>query len=107
MPALPAEDRSLAGRIAASERWAREPDRAAATAAARAGLRAKYEREADPDGSLPPAERARRADSLMRAHMLRMALKSKTARRRAREAIAEAEAAEAELAAAEGGPDAA
>jgi hypothetical protein len=59
--------------IAAAERWVRESNRTAATAAARRGLRAKFEQEADPEQALPPEERARRADSLMRAHMLRMA----------------------------------
>ncbi len=54
----------------------------AVAARARAGLRARFEREADPDGSLPEAERARRADLLFRAHMLRLAERSAAARRR-------------------------
>jgi hypothetical protein len=45
------------------------------------GLRAKYETAADPDGVLPPDERARRADLLHRAHMLRAAHASVKARR--------------------------
>jgi hypothetical protein len=73
--------RVLIAQIAAAERWGRESDRTAATAAARRGLRAKFEQEADPDQALPPEERARRADSLMRAHMLRMAHWSAQARR--------------------------
>lgn len=75
-------DRALVARIAAAERWARTTDRAAATAPARQGLAAKFEREADPDGLLAPDERARRADLLMRAHMLRMARRSAQARSR-------------------------
>jgi len=75
-------DRALIARIAAAERWARTTDRAAATAPARQGLAAKFEREADPDGVLPADERARRGDLLMRAHMLRMARRSAQARRR-------------------------
>ena len=75
-------DRVLVARIAAAERWARTSDRTEATAPARRGLTAKFEREADPDGVLPPEERARRADLLMRAHMLRMARRSAQARRR-------------------------
>jgi len=75
-------DRVLVARIAAAERWARTSDRTQATAPARRGLTAKFEREADPDGVLPPGERTRRADLLMRAHMLRMARRSALARRR-------------------------
>ncbi|NJD65648.1 MAG: hypothetical protein FIB00_10455 [Chloroflexi bacterium] len=52
------------------------------TAHARAGFLARFEREADPDGVLDPAERARRADALKRAHMARLALASVQARRR-------------------------
>lgn len=78
----PQHDRVLVARIAAVERWARTSDRTEATAPARRGLTAKFEREADPDGVLPPEERARRTDLLMRAHMLRMARRSAQARRR-------------------------
>ena len=74
--------RVLIAQIAAAERWGREADRSAATAPARRGLRAKFEQQADPDHVLPPHERARRADLLMRAHMLRMARRSADARRR-------------------------
>jgi hypothetical protein len=66
-------DRVLIARIAAAERWARTLDRVAATEPARRGLRARFEREADPEGVLHPAERARRADALFTAHMLRLA----------------------------------
>lgn len=97
MSARTPEERSLVARIAAAERWGRTPDRTTATAAARNGLRAKFEREADPNGALTADERGRRADSLMRAHMLRMSLAAKSARRRAGESAAVAEAAEAAL----------
>lgn len=80
MPARDQFDRILIARIASAERWGRTPDRTIATEPARAGLRAKFEREADPDGSLPPAEVARRADHLQRAHMLRMSRKASEAR---------------------------
>jgi hypothetical protein len=40
--------RSLRARMASAERWARATDRAAQTAPARRGLRAKFEREVDP-----------------------------------------------------------
>lgn len=97
MPARTPEERTLSAQIAAAERWGRTQDRTAATEPARRGLRAKFEREVDPDGALAasdPAELERRVDSLMRAHMLRMSLKARSARRRAREAVAAAEAAE-------------
>lgn len=80
MSAQTPEERSLVAQIAAAERWGRTPDRTAATAPARAGLRAKFARQADPEGILSPAERERRVDSLMKAHMLRMSLAAKRAR---------------------------
>jgi hypothetical protein len=83
MPARDPESRSIVAQIAAAERWGRTTDRTAATAPARAGLRAKFVREVDPEGALEPAELERRVDSLMRAHMLRMSLKAKTSRRKA------------------------
>lgn len=81
MPAVPKSERSLIASVAAHSRWAHEPDRAAATAAARAGLMARFEREVDPDGTLPPDERHRRAESLRKAHFQRLALRSAQARR--------------------------
>ncbi|MEY8013837.1 hypothetical protein [Mycobacterium servetii] len=42
----------------------------------------KFAHQVDPDGTLPPAERAKRAESLRRAHFKRLALKSAQARRR-------------------------
>lgn len=72
MAASEPHDRTLIARLAAAERWGRETDRVAATARARTAARARFEREADPDGTLPPDERARRADHLQHAHMLRM-----------------------------------
>lgn len=80
--------RVLLARAAIAERWARTTDRTAATAPARKGLRAKFAREIDPDGTLAqsaPAELERRVDQLHKAHMLRMSLAAKQARLRARE----------------------
>jgi hypothetical protein len=88
MPARTPQERALVAQIAAAERWGRTPDRTAATAAARAGLRAKFAREIDPDGNLDPAELERRVDQLLRAHMLRMSLKAKNARRKRAETSA-------------------
>ena len=99
-------DRKMAAQIAAHASWAATPDRTARTAAARAGLVAKFEREVDPDGTLPLAERARRAESLRKAHYVRLALASAKSRRHAAGLIETAKAAEGELAEL-GGPDAA
>ena len=102
MPARDPNERQLIAAMASNTRWALEPDRRRATAPARAGLLARFEREADPDGQLTPNERAYRAEKLLQAHMLRMSLKAATARRRKREAEADLAAAEADLAAAGG-----
>lgn len=80
MPARTPKERSLLAEIAAHTSWARTENRTARTAPARAGLRAKFAREVDPNGSLTPAERARRVDSMMRAHMLRMTRAAAAAR---------------------------
>lgn len=77
---------TLRASVAASERWAHEPDRVAATTAARRGLRAKWEREVDPDGVLPADELERRVALKQRAHMQRMTLAAANARRARREA---------------------
>lgn len=96
---IPASERKLSAQIAAHESWANTPDRSARTAPARAALMAKFEREADPAGTLLPAERARRAEHLRKAHFQRLALASAKSRRRAKEATESAQAAEAQLAA--------
>lgn len=79
---MPSEDRSSIARIAAFSRWGKEPDRSAATAAARTAFADKFLHEADPDGVLPYAERVKRAQSLRRAYFQRLALASARARRR-------------------------
>jgi hypothetical protein len=81
MPLTPAE-RSLRSQIAVHESWARTADRSARTANARKAMLDKFERLVDPDGVLPPAERAKRAKHARAAHFKRMALKSAQARRR-------------------------
>jgi hypothetical protein len=75
-------ERTLRAQLAAHESWARTPDRSARTAPARRGFRAKLEKQIDPDGTLPPAERDKRVENAYSAHMKRMALKSAQARRR-------------------------
>ncbi len=64
------EQRSMRARLAAQARWAREPDRSAATRAARDGLAAKW--EAAPNPVAAKAE-----------HFTRMALRSSQSRRSA------------------------
>ena len=81
----PAE-RRLAGQQGAHKRWAYTDDRTAATAPARAGLWAKFERQVDPDGLLAPEERAKRAESLWKAHFAAMARKSIQTRKKRKSA---------------------
>ncbi len=65
----------LARQMAAHSMHAKH-DSKAVTAAARKGFMARFEREVDPDGVLPPEERLRRAQHAMKAHMLHLAHKS-------------------------------
>ena len=81
--ALSPAERTLRARLAAHTMHARN-DPEAITAKARAGFLAKFEREADPDGVLPPEERRRRAEHLRSAHFARLALASAKARRKRR-----------------------
>jgi hypothetical protein len=75
-------ERRIVAQIAAHESWARTGNRSARTLPARMALKEKFAREADPDNKLAPAERAKAAESLRKAHYARMALKSAQARRR-------------------------
>ena len=59
------------------------PDRARGRPARQAFL-SRFEREVDPDEVLPTDERRQRARHALRAHMLRLAKRSATARRRPR-----------------------
>ena len=72
---------ALRGRIGAFEQHARHNARET-TAAARAAFLARFERQVDPNGVLPAAERTRRAEYARRAHMARLALASARKRRR-------------------------
>lgn len=87
-------ERRIQAQIAAHESWAATPDRSARTAPARQALEAKFLDEAGGD--------PRRAEHLRKAHYQRLALKSAQSRRRAKEALETAQAAEAELAEAGG-----
>ena len=96
MPATHSE-RSLRSRAAAHTRWSRCEDPTAATEPARRALLDRFERDVDPDGTLSPPERARRAEHAKKAYFTGLALKSSRARRRGRELLAEAHHADAEL----------
>ena len=61
MPAPTAAERRAWASVAANERWAKEPDRAAATQAARDAFIQKFYDQVDPDRALPPEERHKRA----------------------------------------------
>jgi hypothetical protein len=73
---------SLLGRIGAHSKWANTPDRSAATAAARRAFLDRFEREVDPNNTLPADERALRAEHARKAYFQRLALKSANARRK-------------------------
>lgn len=72
---------SLLGRIGAHALHARHDPRET-TAPARRAFLDRFEKEADPEGTLDATERARRARHLRSAYFTRLALKSAQARRR-------------------------
>jgi hypothetical protein len=74
------EELSLYGRIGAYAMHARHDSRKT-TAKARAVFLSRFEREVDPEGVLPPEERARRAEYAKRAYFSKLALKSAQSRR--------------------------
>jgi hypothetical protein len=76
-------ERALRARLAAHAMHGRH-DARQTTAKARAFL-ASFEREADPGGQLPAAERQRRARQLRSAYFARLALASAKARRARRQ----------------------
>ncbi|HYU46916.1 MAG TPA: hypothetical protein VEK84_12165 [Terriglobales bacterium] len=80
--ALPVKD--INKQIAAEVSWSRTTDRSARTKPARKAFLDRFERAVDPDGTLPPKERCRRAQHALRAHMLRLAKRSVRARNHAR-----------------------
>jgi hypothetical protein len=55
-------------------------DPRATTAKARATFLSRFERDVDPDGVLPEAERRRRAEAAKKEHFARLALRSAKAR---------------------------
>lgn len=71
---------SLRGRIGAAVMHSRH-DAAKTTEKARATFLSRFEREVDPDSTLPDAERQRRAEFAKRAYFARLAHASAKARR--------------------------
>lgn len=75
-------DRFMAASIAANTRWAHEPDRSAATAPGRRAFEQRFEDEVDPNRTLSPVERQKRAKAARQAYFMRLALRSAQARRK-------------------------
>ena len=73
--------RDMNRRIAAEISWARTHDRAARTRPAREAFLKRFEKEVDPDGTLPLAERRQRAEHAKRAYMLQLAKRSAARRK--------------------------
>lgn len=83
---LPASEKQIVGAYGAHISWANTANRPERTAAARKAFNSRFEREAEERwGKLPPAELARRADSLRKAYFLKLAHASAKARRLRRE----------------------
>jgi hypothetical protein len=91
MPATEPSERRLVAQIAAETSWAQTTDRTARTQPARDAMNRKFLEAAEGDPI--------RAEHFRRAYYHRLALRSAANRRRAKLLTAQAEAAEAELAA--------
>lgn len=76
--------RSLRARLAAHTSWTNTVDRAARTAAARKAADERFARQVDPEGILPPRERAERVGNARKAYFAALALRSARARRQRR-----------------------
>ena len=73
------EQRRLQARHAAYVMHSRNDNRAT-TAKARAKFNERFETEVDPNGTLPEAERKRRAESARKAYFAKLSLKASRAR---------------------------
>jgi hypothetical protein len=76
---LTPEQRSLRARLAAHTLHSKR-DRRQTTLKARESFLERFENEVDPDRVLPPAERARRAESAKSAYFMKLAFRSSRAR---------------------------
>lgn len=79
---LTAEQRSERARLAARARWSRTRNRSAELAKARAAFMARFERDVDPNGEMPPEARAKAAESARSAYFARLAQQSAKVRSR-------------------------
>jgi len=77
-------ERRLRARLAAHAMHARH-DARDTTGKGRAAFLSRFEAEVDPDGTLAPEERRRRADHARRVYFIRLALASAKARRAQRQ----------------------
>jgi hypothetical protein len=73
--------RNINKRVAAEISWARTRDRAARTRPAREAFLQRFERQVDPNGTLPPEKRRQRAEHAKRAYMLQLAKRSAAVRK--------------------------
>jgi len=73
---LTAEQRAMRAEIAAHTSWAKCDDSSARTGPGRRAFLDRFEKQVDPDGTLAPDERARRAVHARKAYMKRLALAS-------------------------------
>ena len=76
---LTATERSLRARVAAHAMHAQG---GTSTKAGTAAFLARFDKAVDPTGSLPPDERARRAEHALKAHMSALSLKASRAKNR-------------------------
>ena len=74
--------RTLRAKLAAHASWANTANRSTRTEAARKASHDRFERQVDPDGTLPTDERRQRAASARKAFYTAMAYRSAQARRR-------------------------
>ena len=77
----PAE-RTFRARLGAHTSWANTVDPASRTAKAREAALGRFEKQVDPEGTMDPEERARRAEHAKKAYFAGLGLKSATARRK-------------------------
>lgn len=82
------EQRSMRARLAAHVRWGNTPDRTGAEERNRKAIADRFYNQTHP--ALPHEQRLIAAQSLLQAHMLRMALKSSMARSRRRKSASTA-----------------
>lgn len=83
MPGLTPAERKLRASLAANTRWANteRAERQRLADKGQAGLLRRFAGEVDPAGTMPAAERDKRARNLLTAHMKRLALASSQSRR--------------------------